>query len=117
VTENISTGVVKRAATKPKKRKRPEKMLMKSRPVARDAEIKGRVGVGLVSASGGTAMADEHYIVMTVECPRCKTKQKVHVAAQTGVVQMANQAIMCISCNKNFRVTVPEKILRGPFPV
>jgi hypothetical protein len=30
---------------------------MKSRPVARDAEIKGRVGVALVSAPGGTAMA------------------------------------------------------------
>jgi hypothetical protein len=44
LTEKFSTGVVKRAATKPKKRKRPEKMLMKSRPVARDAEIKGHTG-------------------------------------------------------------------------
>jgi hypothetical protein len=61
-------------------------------------------------------MANEHYIVMTVECQHCKTKQKVHVAAQTGVVQMVHQAITCISCNKNFRVMVPDKILRGPFP-
>jgi hypothetical protein len=42
VTEKFSTGAVKRVATKPKKRKRREKMLMNSRPVARDAEIKGR---------------------------------------------------------------------------
>jgi hypothetical protein len=117
LTEKFSIGDVIRAATKPKKRKRLEKMLMKSRPVARDAEIKGRVGIGLVSAPGGTAMADEHYFVMMVECQHCKTKQKVHVAAQTGVVQMANPAIICISCNKHFRVTVPDKILRGPFPV
>jgi hypothetical protein len=62
-------------------------------------------------------MADEHYIVMTVDCQHCKTKQKVHVAAQTGVGQMGNQTILCISCNKHFKVTVPDKILRGPFPV
>jgi len=61
-------------------------------------------------------MADERYVVMTVECQRCKTKQKVHVATSTGGAQMVNQAIICISCNKNFRVTVPDKILRGPFP-
>jgi len=65
---------------------------------------------------GDQAMADEHYIVMTVDCQHCKTKQKVHVAAGTGGAQMDNQAIICISCNKNFRVTVPDKILRGPFP-
>jgi len=91
-------------------------MLMKSRPVARDAEIKGRVGVGLVSAPGGTWMADEHYIVMTVECQHCKTKQKVHVAAQTGVGQMGDQTIPCIRCNKQFKVTVSARIVDGPFP-
>jgi len=26
-------------------------------------------------------MADKLYVVMALECPRCKTKQKVHVAA------------------------------------
>jgi hypothetical protein len=35
-------GVVKPVATKPLKRQRPEKMLMNSRPVARDAEINGQ---------------------------------------------------------------------------
>ena len=81
---------------------------MKSRPVARDAEIKGRVGVGLVSASGGTAMADEHYIVMTVECPHCKTKQKVHVAARTGVGQMGDQTIPLHQVQQSFQGNCPR---------
>jgi hypothetical protein len=65
---------------------------------------------------GDPAMADEHYIVMTVECPCCKTKQKVHVAASPGGAQMGDQAIPCIKCEKDFDVMVPDKILRGPFP-
>ena len=62
-------------------------------------------------------MADERYVVMTVECQRRKTKQKVHVAARTGGLQMGEQTILCIRCNKPFKVTVPDKILSGPFPV
>ncbi len=61
---------------------------------------------------GDPAMADEHYIVMTVECQRCKTKRKVHVAARTGFAQMGSQTIPCISCNKHFRVTVPATRVR-----
>ncbi len=61
-------------------------------------------------------MAEEHYVVMTVECPRCKTKQKVHVAARTGFAQMGYQTIPCIRCNTHFKVTVPDRIIRGPFP-
>jgi phage FluMu protein Com len=61
-------------------------------------------------------MADERYVVMTVECPRCKTKQKVHVAARTGGAQMGDQTIRCIKCDKDFDVMVTDKILRGPFP-
>ena len=62
-------------------------------------------------------MADERFVVMTVECQHCKTKQKVHIAARTGVGQMGDQNILCIRCNNHFKVTVPDKILRGPFPV
>ena len=62
-------------------------------------------------------MADEHYIVMTVECLRCKTKQKIHVAARSRFAQMGSQTIPCIKCEKDFDVMVPDKILRGPFPV
>jgi hypothetical protein len=61
-------------------------------------------------------MADERYVVMTVECQHCKTKQKVHVAALTGFAQMGSQMIPCIKCEKDFEVMVPDKIVRGPFP-
>jgi hypothetical protein len=37
----------------------------------------------------------EHYIVVTVECQNCKTKQKVHVAARAGFGQMGDQTIPC----------------------
>ena len=62
-------------------------------------------------------MADEHFVVMTVECQLCKTKQKVHVAARSGFAQMGSHTIPCIKCEKDFDVMVPDKIIRGPFPV
>jgi hypothetical protein len=61
-------------------------------------------------------MPDERYLVMKVECQHCKTKQKIHVAAGTGGAQMGDQTIPCISCNNHFKVTVPDKIVDGPFP-
>ena len=61
-------------------------------------------------------MADERYVVMTVECPRCKTKQKVHVDARTGPALMGDQTIQCIKCDNYFKVTVPDRIIGGPFP-
>ena len=61
-------------------------------------------------------MADKPYVVMTVECQHCKTKQKVHVAARTEFAQMGNQTIQCIMCNNHFKVTVPDRIVGGPFP-
>ena len=62
-------------------------------------------------------MTDEHYVVITVECQHCKTKQKVHVAASSGGAQMGEQTIQCIKCEKDFDVMVPDKFVRGPFPV
>jgi len=62
-------------------------------------------------------MDDERYVVMTVECPTCKTKQKVHLAALTGVAQGGGQTIQCIKCNNDFKVSVSDRIIRGPFPV
>lgn len=61
-------------------------------------------------------MAGERYVVMAVECPRCKTKQKVHVNARTGVSQMGEEMILCLQCNHSFKVMLPDKIIRGPFP-
>jgi tartrate dehydratase beta subunit/fumarate hydratase class I family protein len=62
-------------------------------------------------------MADERFVVVTVECQHCKTKQKVHVAITTGSAQMRHQMIQCIDCAKYSDVTVPDKIMCGPFPV
>jgi hypothetical protein len=60
-------------------------------------------------------MADERYVVMTVECTVCQTMQKIHVAISTGG-QVHDQTIACLNCNSYFKVTVPDKILDGPFP-
>ena len=62
-------------------------------------------------------MADERYVVMTVECSRCKTKQKVHVNARPGLPpKIGDQTIPCIKCDIHFKVTLPDRIIRGPFP-
>jgi hypothetical protein len=61
-------------------------------------------------------MANEHYVVSTVECPRCKTNQKVHVSTSNGGEQTVFQTIPCIRCDNHFRATVPNRIIRGPFP-
>jgi hypothetical protein len=71
---------------------------------------------GAQGQRGGTAMAAERYVVMTVECQHFKTKQKVHVTASTGGAQMVEQPIRCIKCTIYFRVTVPSRIVGGPFP-
>jgi len=59
-------------------------------------------------------MADERPVVITVECQHCKVRQKVHVAAPTGVTQTLAQKIACINCGKSFVVT-PDRIVDGPF--
>jgi hypothetical protein len=61
-------------------------------------------------------MLGERYDVMTVECPRCKTKQKVYVVARAGFGQMGEETIQCIRCDLHFNVSVPDRIVGGPFP-
>jgi len=61
-------------------------------------------------------MADDRYVVMPVECTTCKTKQKVHIAAQTGIPEMSDHGVRCVSCNNYFKVRAPDRIIRGPFP-
>jgi hypothetical protein len=61
-------------------------------------------------------MTDKRYVIVTVECPRCKTKQKVHVTVRVGFGQMNDEAIRCLNCDSHFNAAVPDKILRGPFP-
>jgi hypothetical protein len=61
-------------------------------------------------------MLGERYVVVTVECSHCETKQKVHVALSGGATQMADERIQCLQCDKYFKFLLPDKILRGPFP-
>ena len=67
-------------------------------------------------ARGAPGMADERYVVVTVECPRSKTKQKVHVNVRTGISQIGNQVVLCLRCDNPFNVMVPDRTIRGPFP-
>jgi transcription elongation factor Elf1 len=56
------------------------------------------------------------YVVVKLECPRCKTQQKVHIAAGLGLRQTGGERISCINCDHYFKVPIPDKIIRGPFP-
>jgi hypothetical protein len=66
-------------------------------------------------AQGESAMVDQMFTVVLVECRYCKTEQKVHVAVRTGAAQVGDQLIQCIKCKKDFAVTVMDKIIGGPF--
>jgi ribosomal protein S27E len=61
-------------------------------------------------------MANERYVIMTVECSNCKTKQKIHVAVRPGFSKKADERISCINCGDQFKGSIPDKIIHGPFP-
>lgn len=52
---------------------------------------------------------------MTIECPHCKVRQNIHVAVRSGLTQKERQYISCVNCHSEFDVTVPDKIVGGPF--
>ncbi len=62
------------------------------------------------------AMKAERYVVMTVECTRCKAKQKIHVADRPGFGRTGDERVACIKCDLNFKLSVPDRIVGGPFP-
>jgi hypothetical protein len=51
----------------------------------------------------------------TIECPHCKVRQNIHVAVQRGPAKKERQYISCINCHTEFDVSVPNKIVAGPF--
>jgi hypothetical protein len=61
-------------------------------------------------------MANERYVVITVECSLCKTKQKIHVAITLGGTEYGPQSIRCLNCDSCVRVMVSDRIIDGPFP-
>jgi hypothetical protein len=58
-------------------------------------------------------VANEHDVVMSAECPRCKSKQKIHVSTDIGGIQVGDQEISCIKCDNYFEVSVADRIIRG----
>jgi hypothetical protein len=59
---------------------------------------------------------ESRFVVMTIEGPHCKTKQKVHVGVNLRPGDMPNLYLFCINCDSEFDVTLPDKIVGGPFP-
>jgi Zn ribbon nucleic-acid-binding protein len=58
----------------------------------------------------------KRFIVITVECPRCKVRQKIHIAARPGPTLVAAEMVRCLNCDHHFETSVPDKIVAGPFP-
>ena len=58
----------------------------------------------------------EPYIAMVVDCPHCKTKQKVHVGALEGALPENYPVVRCIRCDKHFKFACSGKVIAGPFP-
>ena len=54
------------------------------------------------------------HVVVTLQCPRCKTRQHVHIAARTGFGRVSER-ISCLNCDHHFKLTIPDRIIRGPF--
>jgi DNA-binding NarL/FixJ family response regulator len=52
---------------------------------------------------------------ITIECPHCKVRQNIHVAVRPGFAKKERQYISCINCHSEFDVSVPDKIVGGPF--
>jgi hypothetical protein len=61
-------------------------------------------------------VANERYTVIPVECPRCKIKQKIHVALRSAAAMERTEEIQCLNCKGRFNVTIPDTLIRGPFP-
>ena len=51
----------------------------------------------------------------TIECPHCKVRQKVQIAVRARLAQTGQQYISCLNCASEFEVTLPNKIVAGPF--
>ena len=68
------------------------------------------MGNGLIRSSKNP------YVEMMLQCPRCKTAQKIHIAARAGLRFTGSERISCINCDNRFEVTISDKIVGGPFP-
>lgn len=74
---------------------------------------KGSAGTDLIPTLNRVAGINAYE--KTIECPHCRVRQKVHVA--TGRTQSGRQYISCLNCASEFEVSLPNKIVAGPFTV
>lgn len=62
--------------------------------------------IGVVTLFGKTPSDEpKDYAVLTVACPRCKTDQRVHVAAGIGA-QKSRERVPCLNRDDRFEVAV-----------
>ncbi len=85
--------------------------------VAEKALIREFNKVVSVMRNSSVLSGEKQYMVVTLQCPRCKTSQKVHIDARPGFNQTGGDRVSCINCDHRFKLTIPESIIRGPFPV
>jgi hypothetical protein len=59
---------------------------------------------------------ETRFVVVPVECPRCKVRQKINVAARPGPTLIVGEMVQCLNCDHYFEASVLDKIVAGPFP-
>jgi hypothetical protein len=69
-----------------------------------------------VMSNGLIRSSEKLNVEITFRCPRCKTIQMVYIAARAGLTVTGSERILCINCNNHLKVTIPDKIIRGPLP-
>jgi hypothetical protein len=56
------------------------------------------------------------FVVVTLQCPRCRIQQIAQIATRIGFGRASGEKTSCIHCGHHFKITIPDKIIRGPFP-
>ena len=101
----VDASYVSRIARGERKSKATEKAIAK--------EFKKAVSV---MRNGSDLSRKKQYVVVALRCPRCKTQQKIHIVARPGLGRLGGERVACINCDNRFKVTIPDKIIREPFP-
>jgi DNA-directed RNA polymerase subunit M/transcription elongation factor TFIIS len=61
-------------------------------------------------------LQEVHQVAVSLECPRCHTKQAAYVKPQHGFDQMSNpQMVVCAGCHNEFQILIPDRVIDGPF--
>ena len=66
--------------------------------------------------NGSASSGKKNYVVVKLQCPLCKTMQNIHIAVRAVFGGLGGDRVACVNCDHRFKVTIPNKIIRGPFP-